>query len=50
MGAGEHNFQYARQYATCVSVIGGVPTVLSNVLANQIRSIGRSREASVGII
>lgn len=34
----------------CVIVIGGIPTVLSNVLANLIRSIGRSREASAGII
>ena len=50
LGAGENTFQYARQYATCVIVIGGVPTVLSNVLANLIRSIGRSREASAGII
>lgn len=50
LGAGENTFQYARQYATCVIVIGGIPTVLSNVLANLIRSIGRSREASTGII
>lgn len=50
LGAGENTYQYARQYALCVIVIGGVPTVLSNVLANLIRSIGRSREASAGII
>ena len=31
-------------------MLGGVPTVLSNVLSNLIRSIGRSREASTGII
>ena len=40
----------ARQYALCVIVIGGIPTVLSNVLSNLIRSVGRSREASAGII
>ncbi len=50
LGAGENTYQYARQYALCVIVIGGVPTVLSNVLANLIRSIGRSREAGIGII
>ena len=50
LGAGENTFSFARQYALCVIVIGGVPTVLSNVLANLIRSIGRSREASAGII
>lgn len=50
LGAGENTFEYARQYALCVIVTGGVPTVLSNVLANLIRSIGRSKEASAGII
>lgn len=50
LGAGENTYHYAQQYATCVIVIGGIPTVLSNVLANLIRSIGRSREASAGII
>ena len=50
LGAGENTYTFARQYATCVIVIGGIPTVLSNVLANLIRSIGRSKEASAGII
>ena len=50
LGAGENTYAYARQYALCVIVIGGIPTVLSNVLANLIRSIGRSKEASAGII
>ena len=50
LGAGENTFEYARQYAMCVIVLGGVPTVLSNVLANLIRSVGLSREASAGII
>ena len=47
---GDGVYAFARQYALCVIVIGGVPTVLSNVLANLIRSIGRSKEASAGII
>ena len=50
IGAGENTYEYARQYATCVIVVGGIPTVLSNVLSNLIRSVGRSREASTGII
>lgn len=33
LGAGENTYHYAQQYATCVIVIGGIPTVLSNVLA-----------------
>ena len=50
LGAGENTYQYAREYALCVIVLGGIPTVLSNVLANLIRSIGRSREAGIGIV
>lgn len=50
LGAGDNTYVYARQYALCVIVVGGIPTVLSNVLANLIRSIGRSRTASTGII
>ena len=50
LGAGENTYGYARQYALCVIVTGGIPTVLSNVMANLIRSIGRSKEASAGII
>ena len=50
LGAGDNTYTYARQYAFCVIVVGGIPTVLSNVLSNLIRSIGRSKEASAGII
>ena len=50
LGAGENTYQYARQYALCVIVTGGIPTVLSNVLSNLIRSTGRSKEAGAGII
>ena len=50
LGAGDDTDLYARQYAWCVIVVGGIPTVLSNVLANLIRSIGRSKEAGFGII
>ena len=49
LGAGENTFVYARQYAFCVIVLGGIPTVLSNVMSNLIRSTGRSKEAGIGI-
>ena len=50
LGANEDTFEYARQYAVCVIVAGGAPTVLSNVLANLIRSVGRSTAAGFGIM
>ena len=50
LGSGPNTHHFARQYAFCVIVAGGVPTVASNVLSNLIRSIGRSREAGFGII
>ena len=50
LGAGENTFEFARQYALCVIVAGGVPTVLSNVLSNLLRSIGRSSAAGFGIV
>lgn len=50
LGAGHNTYEYARQYAFCVIVFGGIPTVLSNVLSNLIRSIGCSKEAGAGII
>lgn len=49
LGAGENTRAFAAQYATCVVVIGGIPTVLSNVLANLIRSEGYSRKAGFGL-
>lgn len=50
LGASDKTFTFARQYAMCVLVAGGIPTVLSNVLSNLIRSVGRSKEAGAGII
>ena len=50
LGAGANTYEYARQYAYCVIVFGGIPTVLSNVLSNLIRSVGRSRQAGTGIV
>ena len=50
LGAGENTYEYAGQYAFCVIVLGGIPTVLSNVLSNLIRSIGCSKVVGKGII
>ncbi len=49
LGAGENTIAYARQYAFWVVVLGGVPTVLSNVLSNLIRCNGYSAQASFGV-
>lgn len=49
LGAEDTIIVYARQYAFCVIVLGAVPTVLSNVLSNLVRSVGLSKEAGFGI-
>ena len=49
LGASDLIYVYARQYVYCVIVLGAVPTVLSNVLSNLVRSTGLSKEASIGI-
>ena len=49
LGAGDNTFLFAKQYAFCVIVLGVVPTVLSNVMSNLLRSAGSSRQAGVGI-
>ena len=49
LGASDNTYHYARQYAFCVIVLGGIPTVLSNVMSNLLRSVGRSKEAGFGI-
>ena len=49
LGAGPDTIGYARSYALCVIVAGGIPTVMSNVMANLIRSVGESKKAGFGI-
>lgn len=49
LGASDNTFHYARQYTFCVIVFGGIPTVLSNVMSNLLRSVGISKEAGLGI-
>ncbi len=49
LGASANTLEFARQYVFFVIVLGGIPTVLSNVMANMIRSVGYSSKASFGI-
>ena len=49
LGVGADTHDYARAYAMCVIVFGGIPTVMTNVLANLMRSIGESRKAGFGV-
>lgn len=49
LGASGNTLAYARQYSFCVIVLGGLPTVLSNVMANLLRSVGESNKAGFGI-
>lgn len=49
LGASENTFRYAQQYAFCVIVLGSLPTVLSNVMSQLLRSTGESRRAGFGV-
>lgn len=49
LGAGENTFDFAWQYLFMVVVLGGIPTIMTNVLANLLRSISYAREAGTGV-
>lgn len=49
LGANGDTHDYARDYALCVVVLGGLPTIMSNVLSGLVRSIGESRKAGLGV-
>lgn len=49
LGAGSATIEFASSYAFCVIVLGGIPTVLSNVLSSMLRSTGFSKKAGFGI-
>lgn len=49
LGASEKTIGYARQYLMFVVVVGGLPTVLSNVMSAMLRNVGYSREAAFGL-
>ena len=48
LGASSDNFLFTKQYLLCVSVIGAVPTIMTSVFANLLRSVGHSAEAAFG--
>lgn len=49
LGASDNTIGYARQYLLFVVVIGGLPTVLSNVMSAMLRNVGYSQEAAFGL-
>lgn len=49
LGADADTMDFARYYALCVIVIGGVPTIMANVFSNLVRSVGESGKAGFGI-
>ncbi len=49
LGAGPNTYSYARTYVLMVLVIGGIPTIVSNVFSNLLRSLSLAREAGVGV-
>lgn len=49
LGASDNTIGYARQYLLFVSVIGGLPTVLSVTMGSLLRNVGFSREAGLGL-
>lgn len=49
LGASVNTLHYAQQYAFCTIVLGGIPTVLSNVMSHLLRSTGESKRAGLGI-
>ena len=49
LGASDNTIGYARQYLLFVSVIGGVPTVLSVTMGSMLRNVGFSRVAGFGL-
>lgn len=49
LGADADTYAFARGYTICVIVVGGLPTILSNVFSNMIRSVGESAKAGFGV-
>lgn len=49
LGASDNSLIYARQYTLWVVVVGGIPTTLCMVMSGLLRSVGYSRQASLGL-
>lgn len=50
LGASRENMGYARTYLMWVVILGGIPTIMSMTLAHFLRSEGRARLASAGMM
>lgn len=48
-GVGGGTYQYARQYAFCVIVLGALPTVMSVTMSNLLRSVSCAKQAGFGV-
>ena len=49
LGASGDTYQYARQYAFCVIVLGALPTVMSVTMSNLLRSVSCAKQAGFGV-
>ena len=49
LGASGETFDFARQYCTCVIVIGATPTITAMTMGNLLRNVGCSRQAGFAI-
>ena len=49
LGASDDTIGYAHSYLMSVVVIGCLPTVMSNTMANMLRNVGHSAKASFGL-
>lgn len=49
LGASSDIYQYAYYYALCVIVAGSLPTIMTNVFSNLVRSVGESGKAGFGV-
>lgn len=49
LGASDNTIGYARQYLTCVVVLGAVPAALASVMSAMLRNVGYSKEAGFGM-
>ena len=49
LGASEQTFTFARQYCSCVIVIGATPTITAMTMSNLLRNVGLSKQAGLAI-
>ena len=49
LGASGETFEFARQYCTCVIVLGGTPTITAMTMGNLLRNVGCSKQAGFAI-